>query len=61
MLGDHNAGWFGQVGYKDLMQVANAPLATSFKFEDMYQCEPAKKYYGYKSWDGRSNLLQHSP
>ncbi|KAH8886995.1 hypothetical protein GQ53DRAFT_657017 [Thozetella sp. PMI_491] len=51
VLGDHSAGWFGEVGYKDLMAVANAPLKTEFKFEEMYQCEPSQKYYGFKSWD----------
>lgn len=34
------------------MEVANAPGKTSFKFEDMFICDPSKKYYGYTSWDG---------
>ncbi|KAK3937161.1 hypothetical protein QBC46DRAFT_268149 [Diplogelasinospora grovesii] len=51
VLGDHKAGWFAEVGYKDLMEVANAPLKTSYKFEEMYKCDPTQKYYGYKSWD----------
>jgi len=51
VLGDHNAGWFGEVGYKDVMEVANAPYKTTYKFEDMFKCEPTQKYYGYKSWD----------
>lgn len=51
VLGGHRAGWFGEVGYSDLMEVANAPNKTSFKFEDMYVCEPSKKFYGFKSWD----------
>ncbi len=37
------------------MEVANAPLKTSHKFEDMYQCDPKAKYYGFKSWDGASS------
>jgi phosphatidylserine decarboxylase len=41
------------VGYKDLMEVANAANKTSFNFEDMYQCDPSKKHYGFTSWDGR--------
>lgn len=52
MLGDHRAGWFGEVGYKDLMEVANAPYRSSHKFEDMYECDPSKNYFGFKSWDG---------
>ncbi|KAL2262501.1 hypothetical protein VTK26DRAFT_1134 [Humicola hyalothermophila] len=51
VLGNHRAGWFGEVGYKDLMEVANAPGQTLFRFEEMYQCDPSKKHYGYKSWD----------
>ncbi|KAG7293723.1 hypothetical protein NEMBOFW57_003780 [Staphylotrichum longicolle] len=51
VLGNHRAGWFGEVGYKDLMEVANAPNKTTFKFEDMYQCQPGEKYYGFTSWD----------
>lgn len=33
------------------MQVANAPLKTNHKFEDMYICDPSKPRYGYTSWD----------
>ncbi|KAJ4293047.1 hypothetical protein N0V88_005711 [Collariella sp. IMI 366227] len=51
VLGDHRAGWFGEVGIKDLMEVANAPAQTDFKFEQMYKCEPSQKHYGFKSWD----------
>ncbi len=54
MLGHHQAGWFGEVGYKDLMEVANAANQTSFRFEDMYKCQPSEKHFGFKSWDGRS-------
>ncbi|SPQ24820.1 e146e92d-4269-4ffa-b9b0-d40741485f26 [Thermothielavioides terrestris] len=51
VLGSHRAGWFGEVGYSDLMEVANAPSKTSFKFEDMYKCDPTKPHFGFKSWD----------
>jgi phosphatidylserine decarboxylase len=61
VLGDERGGWFGEVGKKDLMQVANAPLKTDFKFEDMYICSPGEKYYGYKSWDGQSYPVILSP
>ena len=52
MLGDHKEGWFGEVGQKDVMTVANAPYKTQHKFEDMFVCDPKAKYHGYKSWDG---------
>ncbi|KAF8144701.1 phosphatidylserine decarboxylase family protein [Mycena galopus ATCC 62051] len=51
VLGDHKEGWFGETANKDIMQVANAPLQTNHKFEDMFLCDPAKKYHGYTSWD----------
>ncbi|CAM1502786.1 Fc.00g075620.m01.CDS01 [Cosmosporella sp. VM-42] len=51
VLGDHNLGWFGEIGMGDLMKVANAPNQTSFKFEDMYICDPSAKHYGFNSWD----------
>ncbi|KAK4178570.1 Phophatidylserine decarboxylase-domain-containing protein [Triangularia setosa] len=51
VLGDHTSGWFGETGYKDLMEVANTPTKTSFKFEEMYHCDPSKKHYGFTSWD----------
>jgi len=38
------------------MEVANAAAKTSFKFEDMYMCDPKAKHYGFKSWDGTLNL-----
>ncbi|KAL7896894.1 Phophatidylserine decarboxylase domain-containing protein [Trichoderma sp. SZMC 28014] len=50
-LGDHKLGWFGETGLTDVMQVANAPLKSTMKFEEMFVCEPSAKYYGYKSWD----------
>lgn len=37
------------------MEVANAPLKTSHKFDDMFICEPGAKYHGYKSWDGKAH------
>ncbi|KAL1843603.1 hypothetical protein VTJ49DRAFT_886 [Mycothermus thermophilus] len=51
VMGNHRAGWFGEVGYQDLMEVANAPNKTSFKFEEMYQCDPSQEHFGFKSWD----------
>ncbi|OAA59615.1 phosphatidylserine decarboxylase family protein [Niveomyces insectorum RCEF 264] len=51
VLGTHSTGWFGDIGYKDLMEVANAPYQSSHKFEDMFVCDPTAKYYGFTSWD----------
>ncbi|KAI1445063.1 Phophatidylserine decarboxylase-domain-containing protein [Annulohypoxylon stygium] len=51
VLASHKQGWLSDHAVKDLMEVANAPLRTSHRFEDMYVCNPAAKYYGYTSWD----------
>ncbi len=34
------------------MEVANAANKTTFKFEDMYICDPSAEHFGFKSWDG---------
>ncbi len=51
-MSQHDSGWFGKVGYNDIMAVANAPLKTNYRFEDMFICDPSAPHYGYKSWDG---------
>lgn len=51
VLNDHKFGWFGPVGTKDVMEVANAPYKTSYTFEEFYHCDPKAKHHGYKSWD----------
>ncbi|KAF2212153.1 hypothetical protein CERZMDRAFT_41164 [Cercospora zeae-maydis SCOH1-5] len=51
VLNTGKQGWFGEVGQKDIMDVANAPYQTSHKFEDFFVCDPKAKHYGYKSWD----------
>ncbi|USW48708.1 Putative L-tryptophan decarboxylase PsiD [Septoria linicola] len=51
VLNNGKQGWFGDIGQKDIMEVANAPYETSHKFEDFFVCDPKAKHYGYKSWD----------
>lgn len=51
VLGNHEQGWFGPTATKDIMEVANAPYKSQMKFEDMFKCDPTKKFHGYKSWD----------
>jgi phosphatidylserine decarboxylase len=41
------------VGLNDLVEVANKPNKTNFKFEEVFECDPSAKYYGFKSWDGK--------
>ncbi|KAL7624897.1 hypothetical protein AAE478_004111 [Parahypoxylon ruwenzoriense] len=51
VLVSNRQGWFSEHGTKDLMEVANSPLKTKHKFEDMYICDPSAEHYGFKSWD----------
>lgn len=51
VLGADSSGWFGETGVKDLASVANVG-ETSYKFEEMYICDPSAKHHGFKSWDG---------
>ncbi|KAA6407928.1 MAG: phosphatidylserine decarboxylase [Lasallia pustulata] len=51
VLGADPGGWFGETGSKDLTSVANVG-GTSFKFEEMYVCDPSAKHHGFNSWDG---------
>ncbi|WVR08406.1 phosphatidylserine decarboxylase [Kwoniella sp. DSM 27419] len=51
VLGDHKTGWFGPTGMSSLVEVANKARGTSYKFEEMFKCDPSAQYYGYKSWD----------
>lgn len=49
-LDNSESGWFSETGVKDLTYVANIGQ-TSYKFEDMFHCDPAKQYHGFTSWD----------
>ncbi|KAJ9115962.1 hypothetical protein QFC22_005105 [Naganishia vaughanmartiniae] len=51
VLGDDTCGWFSEHGLKALEEVANLGGETSYKFDELFQCDPKAKYYGYKSWD----------
>lgn len=55
-LSSNEDGWFGPTALKDLTAVANLtsadPEATDQRpFEDIFRCDPNKKYHGFKSWD----------
>lgn len=51
VLSTDSSGWFSETGVKDLASVANVG-ETSYKFEEMYICDPSAKHHGFKSWDG---------
>ncbi|PHH58488.1 hypothetical protein CDD81_5654 [Ophiocordyceps australis] len=51
VLDKHALGWFGEAALRDLVEVGNAPLGTSFTFEELYECDPTAKHYGFNSWD----------
>jgi phosphatidylserine decarboxylase len=55
-LSSNEDGWFGPTGLQDLTAVANLtsaePKAANQRpFEDIFQCDPSKKYHGFSSWD----------
>ena len=51
VLGADSKGWFSETGVKDLTATANVGN-TSYKFEDLYVCDPTAEHHGFKSWDG---------
>src|SRR4051812_5065082 len=50
VLGDDKIGWLSEHGIHDLSITANAGK-TSYKFEELFECDPSKEHHGYKSWD----------
>lgn len=50
-LSTGQAGWFSETGVSELTLVANNAAGTNQKFEDLFQCDPSKQYYGFNSWD----------
>lgn len=43
-------GWLTD-GVASLQEVANKARGTNESFEQLFKCDPSKKYYGYTSWD----------
>jgi phosphatidylserine decarboxylase len=50
VLGNDSIGWFSPHGTEDLSATANIGQ-TSYKFEELFQCDPSKEHHGFKSWD----------
>ncbi|KAF1832741.1 hypothetical protein BDW02DRAFT_554148 [Decorospora gaudefroyi] len=50
VLGNDKTGWLSDHGIHDLSLTANLGK-TSYKFEELFICDPSKKHHGYKSWD----------
>jgi phosphatidylserine decarboxylase len=51
VLGQDNEGWFSPHGLSSLEEVANKARGSSYKFDEMFHCDPKAEHYGYKSWD----------
>lgn len=47
---DHRGSWFSAHGQDELTFAANVGQ-TDKKFEELFQCDPAKPHYGFNSWD----------
>lgn len=58
VLDSSDSGWFGEVGLKDLTEVANVGK-TNYTFEQLYQCDPQKLHHGFNSWDDFFTRLYH--
>jgi phosphatidylserine decarboxylase len=50
VLGNDSIGWFSDHGVHDLALTANIGQ-TSYKFHELFKCDPSKEHYGFKSWD----------
>ncbi|KAF2625870.1 hypothetical protein BU25DRAFT_105035 [Macroventuria anomochaeta] len=50
VLGDDTNGWFSKHGTEDLAMTANVGQ-TDYSFDQIFKCDPSKKYKGYTSWD----------
>lgn len=50
VLDDSTSGWFNAHGIHELTVVANVG-ATTYSFDQLFDCDPAAPHYGYRSWD----------
>lgn len=50
VLGDDEKSWLSGHGIQELEKTANVGGGT-LKFSELFQCDPSKPHYGYKSWD----------
>ncbi|KAF2997356.1 hypothetical protein E8E13_003887 [Curvularia kusanoi] len=50
VLGEDSNGWFSKHGTEDLAMTANNGQ-TDYTFDELFKCDPSKKYKGYTSWD----------
>lgn len=50
VLGDNQRSWLSGDGIKELEKTASVG-ETTHKSEELFQCDPSKPHYGFKSWD----------
>ena len=50
-LGNDSDCWFGETGLREITATANLKGVTSYKFEEIFQCDPSAKHHGFTSWD----------
>jgi phosphatidylserine decarboxylase len=50
VLKDDKISWLSDHGMHDLAITANIGQ-TSYKFDELFKCDPSKEHHGYKSWD----------
>ncbi|KAK3177373.1 hypothetical protein K4F52_009842 [Lecanicillium sp. MT-2017a] len=51
VLGNDGYSWLGSDALYQLERVGNEPYGTRLKFEELFECDPAKEHYGFHSWD----------
>jgi phosphatidylserine decarboxylase len=50
VLKDDKISWLSDHGMHDLAITANIGQ-TSYKFDELFKCDPSEEHHGYKSWD----------
>ena len=58
VLGEDSNGWFSKHGTEDLALTANVGQ-TDYNFDQLFKCDPSKKYKGYTSWDNFFTRAMH--
>ncbi|ATY63238.1 phosphatidylserine decarboxylase family [Cordyceps militaris] len=52
-----STGWLGKDSLAELESVANLEPGTKVSFADLFECDAEDEYYGFRSWDGKSNFF----
>ena len=63
LVPDERGGWFSPSALAALTRPFSSDGAGTMKFEEIFDCDPHKLHYGFKSWDGKllqeNNTIRH--